>query len=134
MLAHQSELELSEVEDTAELGLRFKNGVMGSVHLNYYQQPYSHWLEIIGSKGTLRWNDRDGHINVYTAEDEAWEENVVRTEIERNDLFLSELKHFIAVALNQFEPICDLDDGIHVQKIIAGAKESVQNAKIVSFS
>ena len=48
------------VEDTAEISLRFVNGVLGSLHLDYVQRPPSHWLEIIGTHGTLRWDNADG--------------------------------------------------------------------------
>ncbi len=50
-----SDLEL-QVEDTAEIGLRFTTGMLGSLHLDYNQQPASHHLEIIGT----RWNDAMG--------------------------------------------------------------------------
>ena len=46
-----SDLEL-DVEDSAEIGLRFENGVIGSVHLDYVQRPPGHRLEIIGTEGT----------------------------------------------------------------------------------
>ncbi|TES93388.1 MAG: Gfo/Idh/MocA family oxidoreductase, partial [Anaerolineales bacterium] len=41
-----SDLELN-VEDTAEIGLKFVNGVIGSVHLDYNQRPPRHQLEIV---------------------------------------------------------------------------------------
>ena len=53
-LPGSSELEL-DVEDTAEIGLQFSTGVLGSVHLDYNQRPSKHHLEIIGTRGTLRW-------------------------------------------------------------------------------
>ncbi len=33
-----SDLELS-VEDVAEIGIRFQSGVIGSLHLDYFQRP-----------------------------------------------------------------------------------------------
>jgi predicted dehydrogenase len=52
--SHLSPLEL-DVEDAAEIGLKFVSGAVGSVHLNYFQRPPVHRLEIVGTDGTLRW-------------------------------------------------------------------------------
>ena len=122
-LGYNSGLELNEVEDTAEIGLRFTSGVIGSLHLNYIQRPHSHWLEIIGTEGTIRWNAENGSVKCYDVETETWDKFPLKADFERNDLFLSEMKHFIAVALGQFLPICSLDDGIAVQKIIQDIKQ-----------
>ncbi len=64
-----SDLEL-QVEDTAEIGLRFANGVLGSLHLDYNQRPPGHWLEVITSQGTLRWDNLSGEVQVYRSETE----------------------------------------------------------------
>jgi predicted dehydrogenase len=56
---HISALEM-DVEDVAEIGLRFTTGAVGSVHLNYFQRPPIHRLEIVGTDGTLRWDNADG--------------------------------------------------------------------------
>ncbi len=127
LLGKNSDLELDGVEDTAEIGLRFTNGVIGSVHLNYTQRPPSHWLEIIGTEGTIRWEGMHGSVKCYDTETETWEEFPLQADFERNNLFLSEMKHFIAVALGQFAPICSLDDGIAVQKIVQSAKQFAES-------
>ena len=48
------------VEDLAEIGLRFSKGAIGSLHLDYDQRPPSHTLEIMGTHGTIRWDNADG--------------------------------------------------------------------------
>ena len=66
-----SDLELM-VEDTAEIGLCFKNGVLGTVHLDYNQRPPSHHLEIIGTQGTIAWKASDGLVSVFQAGSSEW--------------------------------------------------------------
>ncbi len=56
---HISPLELN-VEDVAEIGLKFANGAVGGIHVNYFQRPPVHRLEIVGTNGTLRWDNADG--------------------------------------------------------------------------
>ncbi len=61
---HISPLEVN-VEDVAEIGLKFTNGAVGGVHVNYFQRPPVHRLEIIGTNGTLRWDNADGILHLY---------------------------------------------------------------------
>ena len=49
-----------DVEDVAEIGLKFASGAIGGVHVNYFQRPPVHRLEIVGTAGTLRWDNADG--------------------------------------------------------------------------
>ncbi|MCJ7825335.1 MAG: Gfo/Idh/MocA family oxidoreductase, partial [Anaerolineales bacterium] len=57
-----------EVEDTADVVLRFESGALGSVHLDYHQRPATHNLEIIGTQGTIHWDNQDGVTRKYQAD------------------------------------------------------------------
>jgi len=118
-----SELGL-QVEDTAEIGLRFRDGTIGSVHLNYTQIPTSHRLEITGSKGTIRWNNSNGAVNLYTAEEEHWQVFPTPLDFERNQLFLSQMQHFINVVEGKTEPKCTLTDGKKALQLALAAHKS----------
>ena len=48
-LAKSSDLEV-DVDDTAEIGLRFTGGALATLHLDYAQQPPSHQLHISGTR------------------------------------------------------------------------------------
>lgn len=112
-----------DVEDTAEIGLKFKSGVIGSVHLDYNQQPPAHYLEIIGTHGTLSWNSQEpfagskGKAPVF----------------ERNSMFLSEMQHFLDVVKNGAEPFCSLLDGIQDLRLALAALQSAQTGKLISL-
>lgn len=105
------------VEDTAEINLRFDSGAIGSLHLDYLQQPPGHGLEITGTEGSLRWDNADGVLRCYRAAGGAWETYPLPQGFERNTLFLDELRHFIDVAAGRAEPVCGLKDGIRVQEL-----------------
>jgi predicted dehydrogenase len=103
------------VEDTAEISIRFTNGVLGSIHLDYLQRPPSHWLEIIGTRGTLRWDNGDGITWLAQAAEgrivETWQDFPPPQGFDRNKMFLEELRHFKEVLRGTEQPLCTLQDG-----------------------
>ena len=107
-----------EVEDCADILLRFKGGALGSVHLDYVQRPPAHTLEITGSQGLIRWDFADGIARCFEAEKGCWETCGPPEGFDRNELFLAEMRHFMAVARGEADSICTLADGVRVQKLI----------------
>ena len=140
---HISPLEL-EVEDVAEIGLKFSNGAIGSVHLNYVQRPPRHTLEIVGTDGTLSWDNADGILRLYkfpapfASYSDPPPAPVIETfsppdGFERNQLFMTQIRHFVEIARGEAEPICSLDDGIMALRLALGARESRESGRIVTF-
>lgn len=110
------DLELS-VEDTAEIGLRFVSGALGSLHLDYCQRPPSHRLEVVGTQGTIRWDNSDGTVHHYCAGQDQWNHFTVPPGFERNTLFLDQMRHFLALARGEAAPLCTLDDGLQALRL-----------------
>jgi predicted dehydrogenase len=127
-----SNLEL-DVEDTAEIGLSFENGLIGSIHLDYVQQPPRHQLEIICTGGTIKWDNEKGDVDVFNAQTGGWLNYPIIESFERNDLFLAEVKHFLDIICNKKKPICSLDDGIWALKLALGVHESVDEKRLITW-
>ena len=123
-----------DVEDTAEIGLRFTSGAIGSIHLNMIQQPPGHRWEIVGTDGTLRWDNADGVLQLYQASSPlqgegrgggpAWQTFSPPEGFERNVMFLEEMRHFIQVVRGESEPLCTLEDGLHALRLALAALRS----------
>lgn len=117
------------VEDTAEIGLAFQCGAVGSVHLDYLQQPAMHTLDVVCSSGTLRWNNADGLLSVFRGGGQDWETEAPPEGFDRNWLFLDEMRNFIAAARGEAEPACTLQDGIRALEIAVRARESAADGQ-----
>jgi len=144
--AKLSDLEV-DVEDTAEIGLRFESGALGNLHLDFNQQPPAHRFEIIGTKGSLKWDLSDGATRIYRASAESlatstgmgiksggeWEAYPLPENWERNVMFLEQMKHFVAVVHGEAEPACTLDDGVRVMKLISAIHESQKTGQLISL-
>lgn len=131
--AKLSDLEV-DVDDTAKIGLRFENGALGSIHLDYNQQPPAHYFEVIGTKGSLQWNLSDGATRIYRGERKDWDVYQPSPEFERNVMFMDEMRHFIAVARGEVESSCPLEDGIKVQRLIGAVLASNDSGASIKLS
>lgn len=138
---HISPLEI-DVEDVAEIGLKFVDGAIGGVHLNYVQRPPVHRLEIVGTDGTLRWDNADGILQFHkvpapfgSSSDQPPAPVVEAFSppegFERNQLFMTQMRHFLEVVRGESEPVCTLRDGIQALRLALAAKESAKNSEMV---
>ncbi len=132
-----SDLEV-DVEDTAEIGLRFESGALANLHLDFNQQPPAHRFEIIGTKGTIKWDLSDGATRIYRASAESlaistgrdikaggeWESYPLPYAWERNVMFLDQMRHFVPVVKGEAESTCVLDDGVRVQRLVEAIHKS----------
>lgn len=121
--AKLSQLEL-DVEDQADILLRFVGGAVASVHLDYYQRPPSHTLEITCEKGRICWDSATGEARVFHAQSSATDLLVPPEGFERNQMFLDEMATFVRLCQGEVLPHCTLADGIRVQEIVLAIKQS----------
>lgn len=127
-----TEFEL-DVEDTAEIGLRFTSGAVGSVHLDYYQRPPAHNLVIAGTKGILRWDNASGVLQIYRAETDNMETFPPPRGFGRNDMFLAEMRHFLAIVRGEERPACTLEDGRKALELALAAHESQNQRRLIKL-
>jgi predicted dehydrogenase len=127
-----SDLEI-EVEDFAEIGLKFINGTTGSLHLDYYQKPPSHTMEITGTLGRITWDNSDGRARLFHDETETWQDVGLPENFDRNDLFLAEMRHFLEITQKIAQPICSLADGEAALKICLAVHQSASSGQLIKL-
>ncbi|HEX2385604.1 MAG TPA: aminotransferase class III-fold pyridoxal phosphate-dependent enzyme, partial [Candidatus Binatia bacterium] len=127
-----SSLEI-DTEDTAALLLRFANGAIGEIHLDYVQRAYSRSAEIIGEKGTIRWDYALRAVRWYSAEDRRWRAFNDPETWEPNDMYLDEMRHFLRCLDGAETPALDLINAKRVLEIALAAKAAAENRRVVEL-
>lgn len=126
-------LEL-EVEDHASAILALENGTLASLQLDYLARPPSHYLEVSGSQGSLRWDGIVDSVKWWGAEATGWQEHHPSPGFERNSMFLDEMRHLLAIDAGDEEPLCTLKDGIRALEIALAVNRSAQEKTSVKLT
>jgi len=113
----KSELGISAADLSAGI-LKFKNGVIAELHLDYFQKPEFRSCKIIGTKGTAYWDSETNVVKIYDNRKNRWIKVLELSNYDRNSLFKEEMIHFLdcvkkrAITMNPIEM-----DGIETLKI-----------------
>ncbi len=115
---NRSDLDLA-CEDYADAHLVFHSGVEGELHLDYDSKPKVHDLHIVCEKGGIFWDYDSSDVQI-THSDSHTELSSPPACYTRNDMYIEELKHFIAVCQGAEKPLCNYHDGKQVLNIALG--------------
>ena len=125
-----SSLEV-ETEDYAEILLKFKSGSYAEVHLDFVRPDYSRTCELIGEKGTIKWNFQDKYVKTYLRESKQWETYAVASDT--NEMYLEEMRRFINCMNGKEKPLVDGREGERSLRAALCAKESAAGKKTVKI-
>lgn len=122
-----------DVEDTAVGLFEFQQGAVASVHVDMLQRPQVHTLQIIGTAGTIAWNQADGAARLWRVGAGQWEVRDAPPGFERNDMFLAEMRSFLDVVTAGHAPDPGLDTGAHVLAVTLAIGESARTGRRVTL-
>lgn len=131
MTAHMSDLEI-DVEDSAEIILRFSSGALGSIHLDMIQRTPARFCKVIGTLGTAIWDGTSDSVMVYTTETNQWNQANSLGKTDRNQMYLAEMEHFISCCKDRNEPAVTVSDGKRVLEIALAALESSRDKRCIA--
>ncbi|MFA5779075.1 MAG: Gfo/Idh/MocA family oxidoreductase [Elusimicrobiota bacterium] len=118
----------TDAECVIQIVLKFKNGPIGSVYLDYIEKPARHTLSIIGEQGNIQWDNTDGCAKLFFGGVCA-EEYHVPSNFERNTMFLDLVNNFIKCINGTELPLCTLNDGVQALKIALAARQSAMEGR-----
>ena len=122
-----------DVEDLAELTLSFKDGAVGNVHLDMVQRCPARSCRVIGSDGTLTWDGATHHSRWFSAQSGRWTDLHPPGEVDRNEAYMAEMRHFLDCVEGRATPAVTGDDGRQALAIALAAKRSSQLKKAVQL-
>ena len=129
---HLSDLEV-DVEDTADILMEctVDNQVVPvSLHMDYIQRAPIRICEVIGDHGKIMVNFREFAIDVFDRSGNQIEKNSFENH-GRNQLFLSQMKHFIEYLQGTSQTHVTLRDAANSLKMALAAKDSLQTGKAI---
>lgn len=125
-----SSLEI-DTEDFAEITLRSEKGAYAQVHLDYLQSNYRRSCEVIGEKGMLIWDINERTLRQYSLEDKSYQCRYEGLNANVNDLYVNEIRHFLACIEGKASPPVGLEDGKRLQEIFEAIRKSSETGKLL---
>lgn len=128
---HTSSLEIN-TEDMAEILLRFENGAIGSVHVDYVQRAPSRSCRIVGEAGTVIWDYFSDEVRLFEVGQSDWQ--VFSRQVrQRNEIYLEEMRHFLACLEGREKPVVDVEEGARILRLALTARASAENGTVCSL-
>ena len=113
-----------DVDDTAELLVRFKSGVTGSIHLDMLQRSPTRTCRVIGTEGTIEWDFITDTVRRYGADEDEWRTLHQQSDCDRNQSYVNELQHFLECVETGRQPLATGEDGRKALQVVQAARES----------
>ena len=129
-----SELDVT-AEDYVSSLLKFKNKIIGELHMDYFQRPSFRSCKIRGTKGEIYWDSDDNCVDVYNVNKKKWETKFndgFTYDLDIRSSYVEELKHFLKCVKHRKETINNLEQGIATLKIALAIKKASKLMKSVS--
>ncbi|MBM3702109.1 MAG: Gfo/Idh/MocA family oxidoreductase [Actinobacteria bacterium] len=120
-----------DVEDIAEIFLKFKSGIIAQIHLDYLQHTYRRYYELIGEKGMIIWDYISQNVQLYSKKInqlQVFQENI---NISREIMFIDEIKHFTNCIESKENSINNITTAKKVLEIALACYRSIQRKEII---
>lgn len=125
---HSAALNI-ETEDVAEVLLKFKNGALATIHLDYLQPQLVRNCLVTGSSGSIFWDLSANNVRWVNQQKQSFEYSY--KEFQRNDRFKAIMKAFLDGM--QDDRLTSLQEGIESLKMVLAAKRSSENQVFVQM-
>ena len=127
-----SDLDIT-AEDYVSSLLKFKNKILGELHIDYFQRPNFRSCKLRGTKGEIYWDSNNNCVDIYNMNKKKWETKLEVKNYEMKFSYIEQLKHFLECIKHRKETINDLEQGVTTLKIALGIKKASKLMKSVNL-
>ena len=127
-----SDLKL-DVEDYSGSLIKFKNNIIGEIHLDYFQKPSTRTCKILGAKGQIIWDWENNHLEIFKNNKKKLLTLHTDKNFNRNDMYVKELDYFLKCIKKKRTPMNSISQALEVQKIALGIKCSAAFGKKIKI-
>ncbi len=122
-----------DTDDLSKLICLHQNGIVSSIHLDALGRRPRKEMWVTGEKGSIFWDSymSANRIDVYYAEPKRTE--TYPSEMNRNDMFVEEIWHFLELLCRGGKPVIDGADALKTLEASFAAMESWRDGKRVSL-
>ena len=89
-----SDLEISS-DDLSAMLIRFKNKVIGEIHLDYFPRSRIRSCKVIGTKGIIYWDSEIESVRLYNNRTKKWTQVIKLKNFDNNSMYIDELSYFL---------------------------------------
>lgn len=120
-----------DCEEQVMIGLQSVAGALISVHLDFAVKTRQRVIDITFTTGRAIWNIDAEVVSGWNENEKIFNDPV---SLPRDELYKTQLRHFIACIRGQEMPVCTLDEGAQVVRIIAAIEASTISGQKVNLS
>jgi predicted dehydrogenase len=119
-----------KTEGIAEILLKFKSCSIGRIHLDFINPKYNRHCEILGEKGSIRWNFELKKIEIQKIGSKKY--RTIKYGKNNNEMYMSEIKHIISCISGKKNTIIGLNEAEKTLNISNAIKKSGRTRRVVS--
>lgn len=130
--AHLSDLDI-DVEDSADVIMTFASGATANIHLDMIDRAPTRNCRITGTEGTITWDGLTHQVRLWSSSKNDWYDLHPASEIDRNEMYLAEINHFLKCVEKGETPRVTGEDGKRVVEIAEAIKRSSIEQRVISL-
>ena len=122
-----------DVEDTVNISALFsykESQLILNINLDYISWPSRRYIKLFGEDGSINCDLKNNYLEVHTRSTNKIQKYNFN-ELERNDLFMKELKNFLEFVRGNEKPLINLEEGIKSLQFAMAAKCSLKEGRLL---
>ena len=121
-------------DDLSSTILKFKNNVVGEVHLDHFQRSFKRGCKIVGTNGTITWDSRANMVKLFNNKTKKWTVVMKLKNFDFNSTYVDEIVHFLECVKKNKKTTNALKEGVIIQNIALAILQSSRKKKMVKLT